>query len=283
MSIRQLRDTDGEHAALHDLGGDGPALLLTHGNGLNAGMWATVVPHLQTTFHCFGLDFRGHGASEQVHTTIPVDRHWLTEEVVAAVAAIGGGPVLAAGHSLGAATLVRAEQQHPGTVRACWAFEPVLVPDTLDAAPPPSHLIEASRRRRLVFGSVQEAVDRFLSKPPFAGCEPDAVRAYVEVGTVVLPDGTVKLTCSGETEANIYETNERLDFTQLAAVTCPVVVGVGGAVATGNELPPMLAPLVAEALGNARLETLPGLTHFAPMEDSALVARSILDHLIRFV
>ncbi len=45
----------------------------------------------------------------------------------------------------------------------------------------------------------------------------------------------------------------------------------------------MLAPLVAEALGNARLETLPGVTHFAPMEDGALVARSILDHLTRFV
>src|SRR6185369_13654375 len=61
MGIRQLRDDDGEHAALHDLGGDGPALLLTHGNGLNAGMWETVVPHLRSTFHCFGLDFRGHG------------------------------------------------------------------------------------------------------------------------------------------------------------------------------------------------------------------------------
>ena len=31
-----------------------------------------------------------------------------------------------------------------------------------------------------------------------------------------------------------------------------------------------------------RLEVLPGVTHFAPMEDGALVARSILDHLTRF-
>ena len=53
----------------------------------------------------------------------------------------------------------------------------------------------------------------------------------------------------------------------------------GAAMATGNELPPMVAPLVAEALGNGRLEVLPGVTHFAPMEDGALVARSILDHL----
>ncbi len=280
--IRQLRDDDGEHAALHDLGGHGPALLLTHGNGLNAGMWATVVPHLRATFHCFGLDFRGHGRSQQTHERIPVERRWFVAEVLAAVAAVGGAPALAAGHSLGGATLLRTEQQHPGTLRACWAFEPVLVPDSWVEASPPSNLVEASRRRRLVFASVQEAVDRFRSKPPFAGCEADAVRAYVDVGTTPQPDGTVKLTCAGETEASIYETNERLDFARFAAVDCPVVVAAGAAVATGNELPQMLAPAVAEALGNARLEVLPGVTHFAPMEDGALVARSILDHLGAF-
>src|SRR6478736_4173990 len=220
---------------------------------------------------CFGLDFRGHGASQQAHERIAVDRRWFTAELLAAVDAIGDGPAFAAGHSLGAATLLRTEQQRPGTLKACWAFEPVLVPDTWDAKPPPSNLIEMSRRRRLVFASVQEAVERFRSKPPFANCEPEAVWAYVELGTAPQADGTVKLTCSGETEARIYEANEQLDFSQFAAIACPVVVAAGAAVAMGNELPPMVAPLVAEALGDGRLQILQGVTHFAPMEDGALV------------
>jgi len=282
MDVVQLRDEDGEHAALHDLGGDGPPLLLTHGNGLNVGMWATVVPHLRPTFHCFGLDFRGHGASLQVHDEISVDRSWFVAEILAAVTAMGGAPALAAGHSLGGATLVRTEQQHPGTLRAAWVFEPVLVPDASEVQSAPGGLVEAARRRRTVFASVDEAVARFSAKPPFAGCEPAAVRAYVEVGSASQPDGTVRLTCSGETEARIYATNERLDFAAFGAITCPVVVAAGAATASGNELPPLLAPAVAAALGDGRLETIEGVTHFAPMEDGAGVARSILDHLTRY-
>ena len=60
------------------------------------------------------------------------------------------------------------------------------------------------------------------------------------------------------------------------------IVALGEALAIGNELPPLLAPGVADALGDGRLEVLTGVTHFAPMEDGALVARSILDHLAPF-
>jgi len=278
MSVRILTDDDGAAAALHDLGGDGPPLLLTHGNGLNAGMWATTVPGLRPHFHCYGLDFRGHGASPTHDDAMSVDRRWFSAEVLAAVAAIGGGPVVAAGHSLGGATLLRTEQAHPGTFSALWTFEPVLVPPEWTTEGP-SMLVEASRRRRLVFDSIDDAVSRFSSKPPFAGCEPEAVRAYVEIGTYPLDDGRVHLSCSGEIEARIYESNERRPFTELATITCPVVVAAGAAVALGNDLPPRVAPLIAEALGNARLELFDGVTHFGPMEQGARMAAAIIEHL----
>ena len=78
-----LTGTDGEHAVLHDLGGSGPPLLLTHGNSLNTGMWATVVPQLQDGFHCWGLDFRGHGSARPQHDDMSVERSRFVDEVMA--------------------------------------------------------------------------------------------------------------------------------------------------------------------------------------------------------
>ena len=91
-----LPGTDHEVCALHDFGGDGPPVLLTHGNGLNAGMWATVIPTLRQHRQCFGLDFRGHGASRIV-APLDVDRARRVKEVLNAVAAIDGGPIDAVG------------------------------------------------------------------------------------------------------------------------------------------------------------------------------------------
>jgi len=279
MSIRYLTGSDGAAAALHDLGGDGPPLLLTHGNGLNAGMWATAVPVLRTRFHCHGLDFRGHGASPTHDDTMSVDRDRFVDEVLGAVDLLGGGPIVAAGHSLGAVTLLRAELRRPGTFRALWVFEPVMVPPEMGADRAPTMLIEASRRRRLEFDSVDDAVGRFCSKPPYSQCQPEAVRAYVETGTYPLADGRVRLSCSGEIEARIYESNERRPLDELAAVTCPVVVAAGAEIAMGNDIPPLVAPLIARALGNGRLQLFDGLTHFGPMEDGPVVAAAVIDHL----
>lgn len=284
MDVIELpHPVDGEPATLHDLGGSGAALLLTHGNGLNAGMWRTALPVLTQHFHCYGLDFRGHGASRPHQADFSVARALFEEEVMAAVGALRSlgfaGPIVAAGHSLGAATLVRAEEHHPGTFAGLWLFEPVVIPEGWDEHRAPSMLIEASRRRRMEFDSVEEAFGRFFAKPPFNRCQPEAVRAYVELGTYPLADGRVRLSCAGETEARIYEANERKNMSELGSMTCPVVVAAGADVAAGNDVPPRVAPLIVAGLGNGQLLMMDGLTHFAPMEDGETVARAIVAHL----
>ena len=275
----RLTGSDGEHAVLHDLGGSGAPLLLTHGNGLNAGMWATVVPHLADTFRCWGLDFRGHGAARPQHDDMSVERSRFVEEVLSAINALGGEPMLAAGHSLGAASLLLAELAQPGTYRGLWLYEPVLVRPDFPRPDADHPLVQASRRRRIRFATIDEAYERFTAKLPFSACEPEAVWAYVKLGTYPSGDDAVRLSCSGDTEARIYEAGVPIEYTEFGRVTCPAVVARGDAPAMWNEIPPQVAKPIAEALGNGRLEAFADLSHFGPMENGELVARAIRAHL----
>lgn len=284
--VTTLTSDDGEPVALHDLGGpaDGPPLLLSHGNGLNVGMWAAALPDLTARFHCYGIDLRGHGRSRPTGPGYPVGRERFAADVITAIDAIGG-PVCFAGHSLGAASAVQAcllDHTQPGELfTGLWLFEPVLVPDGFERGEGPSFLIEMSRKRRMEFDSVDDAIDRFRSKPPYATCDPVAVRGYVEVGTVTIDgDGGagVRLSCEGEDEARVFETMATLDFGRLASIGLPAMVVSGAAADVANALPPKLAPLVAEAMGpSARWIEFDGLSHFGPMEAPGPIAASIVD------
>jgi pimeloyl-ACP methyl ester carboxylesterase len=118
-----------------------------------------------------------------------------------------------------------------------------------------------------------------MSKPPFSQCEDLAVKAYAELGSRPTDEG-VALTCSGETEAEIFSSGTPTDFSALKSVKAPVVVTRGKAVAVGNELPPAMAEPIASHLGNGKLLTMDGLTHFGPMEDGKRVAQAVLAHLM---
>ncbi len=275
--VTLLPSVDGELVALHDLGGDGPGapLLLSHGNGLNVGMWAAALPMLRERFRCFGLDLRGHGRSRPSGPGYSVARSDMAGDVATAVAAIGE-PVRFAGHSLGAASAVAAAVEDVDRFVGLWLFEPVIAPMDLDLGDGPARLIEISRRRRMDFESVDDAIERFSSKPPYAGCHPAAVRGYVEVGTVPTADG-VRLSCSGEDEARGFAERERYDLARFVVIDRPTVVAAGARPDELNAAPRRLASYVADAIPGARLATFDGMSHFGPMEQPAVAARSIIE------
>lgn len=275
----RLISADGEHATLHDFGGDGPDLLFSHGNGLNAGMWRAVVPYLLDSFHCHGLDLRGHGANRIVRPDYAVDRERFAEDVKAAIDALGGKPIRYAAHSLGGASGLYAARRWPELFLGLWLYEPVMLSDEIVREGPPNVLIEASKRRRMEFDSVEEAIANFASKPPFNSCDPVALRGYVELGLRPLPDGRFRLSCEGEDEARVYAAGQPVSFATLATISCPVVVARGSATGEAHAIPAAMARPIAESLPNGLLESFPGLTHFGPMEDAPVIAASILRNL----
>lgn len=269
-----IASAKGVRVALHDLGGDGPPVLLTHANGFCGRMWQPVADALGSVAHCWALDFRGHGDSQAAPDE---DYSWggMADDVLAAVDALDPAPRLAAGHSLGGAAIMLAEQARPETFDRAWLFEPVIIPPRTMPRDGVNVLSAISRSRQQVFESREAAYERYASRPPLDVFTPEALRAYVDHGFRDLPDGTVALKCSGETEATIFESSEHDGFARLGEVSTSVTVAVGA----DSDPPAMVAPLVAEQLPNATLVNFGDLSHFGPLQDPPRIAASIADAL----
>jgi pimeloyl-ACP methyl ester carboxylesterase len=277
--MQRVTTPDGNEVAVHDLGGDGPPLLLAHATGFHGRVWEPVAGHLADRFHCIAFDERGHGDSDPAPDG---DYDWkgFATDALAVVDGLGlgdgGTPLRAVGHSCGGALLFLAEQRRPGTFAELWTYEPVIVPlEGLAALPDGKNPLAAgARKRRPTFASKQAAYDNYASKPPFNVLDHAALHAYVGHGFASQPDGSVRLKCEPENEARTYEHGMHHDaFAHLREVTIPVTVVCGEVT---DAFPEPVIRLIAEQLPAGRAEVLAGLGHFGPLQDPAAVANSIL-------
>jgi pimeloyl-ACP methyl ester carboxylesterase len=281
------RTPDGVDIAWYDLaaevgaGAGGRPVVLCHATGFHGHVWLPVAERLGAAgYHCYSFDQRGHGDSGR-----PVDGNFawsgFATDVLAVIDAAGLASAgerqrpLAAGWSCGGALLLLAEQRVPGTFGSLYLFEPVVPPMELPPDMPSQNPLAAgARRRREVFPSRQAAYDNYASKPPLQRAAAAALHAYVDFGFDDLPDGTVRLKCRGEDEAAVYDNGMRHDaFANLPSVACPVTVSCGS---DTDAFGPDAIAAVVERLPHGRAEVLPGLTHFAPVEDPAALASRII-------
>jgi pimeloyl-ACP methyl ester carboxylesterase len=275
-TTHRVTSTDGVVLALHDLGGDGPDLLLCHPTGFHALTWGPVAAALAGTAHCWALDFRGHGDSTRPASG-SYDWRGAADDVLAVVDHLGLEQVRAVGHSMGGAALVLAELARSTTMAALWLFEPIVFPAAEGGGVPGSNPMAATaRRRKATFPSRAAARANYAAKSPLGSFRADALDAYVEHGFRDVPGG-VELKCAPEVEAAVFEMGGNHGaFARLGEVACPVTV-----VASGDGAPPSwAAPHIAAALPHGRSLTMEQLTHFGPMEDPDAVAAAIAADLL---
>ena len=268
----RVPSVDGVELAVHDLGGEGPPLLLAHATGLHGLVWAPLAERL-SGFRCFSFDGRGHGDS-----SAPENDDWRWErfglDALAVVSALGLERPFAAGHSCGGALLLLAEEHRPGTFAGLYCYEPVVVPVDPPPGPNPDNPVyQSALHRREVFASRRAAYDNYAAKPPFSRLAPEALRAYVDHGFADLPDGTVRLKCRGANEAKMYLGGSAHGaYRHLGEVRCPVTLACGDG-------PTFFGPEViaeqAARLPDARTEVFAGLSHFGPLEGPAGVAAAV--------
>ncbi len=205
---RRFALPDGEAAALVRPGRGG-TVLFAHANGLNAGAYGPFLEALRTRRTVVALDLRGHG-----RTHLPAEPGALRDWTVyagdlAAVAGEAEGPLVLAGHSLGAVSSLIAAGE--AGAEAVLLIEPVMIPRAarLAARTPLRGPVIAKRgiaaraaRRRTEWPEAEAVAASYARNPFFAAWDEAALSGYLERG--LTGKGPVRLACEPAWEAATF-------------------------------------------------------------------------------
>lgn len=267
--------SDGVEIAVHDLGGSGPTLLMSHATGFHGHCYAPMAAELADRYHSVAFDYRGHGDTPRPQGEVDWERYGDDAEAMAGAL---DPPVYAFGHSMGGACLLMAAHRNPGLFSAIVVFEPIVFPPAgirpTDSASP---LSAGALRRRSSFPSFEAAIENYAAKAPLGRFTRPALEAYVRHGFVAGEDGQVHLKCRPETEAATFDTGgTHRTWDHLGEISTPVLVICGR---PAEMQPSSIAARVAEQLPAGRYLQLDDLDHFGPMTDPALIAELTADFL----
>lgn len=269
---RAMLPSRGGAMALLDFGPqDRPVdLVFSHANGFNGLTYRSILAPLAAEFRLIAIDMRGHGAS-----TLPaVPDGWAgwtgyRDDLLALLGEVADGPVLLAGHSMGATTSLLAAEAAPDRVKGLALFDPVLFDGARAAADPasPNPLAEGAERRRADFPSKAAAREAYTGRGAFKTWSPGQLADYVEAGFVEAPDGQVTLACRPAWEASNFRVHHYNPWSAFRNTRCPTRM-LRAETASTARIEDHLSDLDTPRI---RYETVPGTTHFLPMERPELV------------
>ena len=170
MTIDQARQASGVTAVLdrpgarlvYEVAGDGPAVVLIHGFGLDMRMWDPQVGPLADGFRVVRYDCRGFGASGPFDPAVPYTH---AGDLVALLDHLDIGEAVLAGLSFGGRVALQAALADPARVRGLALLDAVL-----DGVPwdPPSARAMDEVARRVQEAGVLAGREAWLAHPLFA-------------------------------------------------------------------------------------------------------------------
>jgi pimeloyl-ACP methyl ester carboxylesterase len=253
--------------------GRGTPVVLLHSGGLSSRQWGRLGEQLAATHRVVAPDFLGYGRS----SSWPGDElfHFdLDELATEALLDSISEPVHLVGHSYGGFIALLVALHRPGMVRSLSLFEPVAF-GVLHS------LTDAAALSSLVNGGVEAS----LLDPAIGGQEP-WLRAFVDFWNgpgawEALPEPArvsfraVSWKLFGEVRSLLLDRTPHQAYAMLSASTLLL----------SGERSPLPARRVvahlAEAIPGARVRTVAGAGHMAPITDAHQVNEWIVDHIAR--
>ncbi len=124
----RVPSSDNVSVAVHEFGGTGRPLLLSHATGFHGWCYLPIADALSDEATSFALDYRGHGDTARPDGWA-VDWEQYGDDAVAVATAIApDGGLVAFGHSMGGACLLMAAHRNPGLFDHLVVYEPIVFP-----------------------------------------------------------------------------------------------------------------------------------------------------------
>lgn len=243
-------------------------IVFSHANGFNARTYRTILAPLAGALRILALDQRGHGLSGLAPIEGRVSWDDVADDLMAVLETLDIQDAVLSGHSMGGTLSLLAAAEAPQRVRALALFDPVVMPPEVSAQSragllAESPLVQGALRRRSVFPSHEAVIAAYTGRGAFKTWSADMLADYVADGFRATADGQVELTCSPAWEASNFTAHGHDPWAAFAALRCPIRIlrAEDGSTCRieGHE-----ATLTAG--GNVRIETIPGTSHFLPME-----------------
>jgi pimeloyl-ACP methyl ester carboxylesterase len=270
-----LPSRGGEMAVLDFGPEDRPVdVVFSHANGFNARTYRSILAPLAGEMRILAIDLRGHG-STTLPTVIEGRDGWaeFRGDLLAFLAAATEGPVVLAGHSMGGTSSLLAAAAEPQRVKRLVLLDPVIFESARDPAiAQESPLVEGALRRRAVFPSRAAALEAYVGRGAFRSWSREQIADYVAGGLRDTPDGQVRLACTPEWEASNFRTHNYDPFKAFRESRCAIDIR-RAEIASTCRIEGREAELAAT--GRITVQTVPGTTHFLPMERPDVVQAAL--------
>jgi pimeloyl-ACP methyl ester carboxylesterase len=265
-----------------DFGGEGISLLFLHANGYPPACYRPLLATLASRYHVLAAPLRPlwSGADPQQLD----DWRILSTDLERSMESQLRGPIVVAGHSLGATVALRAALHQGGRFSALILMDPVIFPRhvmlfwnlarKLRFASRLQPLIRRAQNRRATFNDLEAVFRSYRARPVFRHLSDANLRTYIS--GIVEPSrvGRYRLVYPPEWEARIYYTAGRNDWDlwqRMAELGVPTLIIRGS---ESDTFWKSTATALAKRNSGIRITEIEEASHLVPLERPMETARA---------
>jgi pimeloyl-ACP methyl ester carboxylesterase len=253
-------------------------VVFLHANGFNAATYRSILAPLADRLRILAVDQRGHG-----RTTLPAVPYasnvWrgYSDDLLALLTALGETPRVLSGHSMGGTACLLAAAERNDAAERLVLFDPVIITPERAAllgedGMKNSPLAQGALRRRSTFPDRDAAFAGYQGRGAFKSWSDAMLRDYLIDGLVEAGDGALRLTCAPEWEAANFSTPSPDAVGGIPDIAGTIRIFKAEHASTAQ----FDAHEAAVLASGATIETVPGTSHFLPMERPDLVREALL-------